>query len=63
MVMGIQYEDQRAVVYDRELVTLMAKLAISLTMLDQIRQAQDEDGLSNSWLAHPGLTRDVDEFV
>lgn len=44
----------------------MARLAISLTMLDRIRQTQDEDEEPDSWMAqraHLGLTRDVDEFV
>lgn len=39
--MGIQYSDQKADVYDRELVAVMAKLAISPTVLDRTRQTQD----------------------
>lgn len=35
--MGIWYDDQRANASDKELVTVMARLVISLIVLDQIR--------------------------
>lgn len=40
---GIQYSDQRADVFDGELVAVMSRLVISLTVLDRIRKTQDED--------------------
>lgn len=44
----------------------MARLAINPTMLDQIKQVQDEDEQSDSWMAqraHPSLTRDANGFA
>lgn len=66
VVMGIQYNDRRADVSNRELIAMMARLAITPTMLNQSRHAQDEDELSDNVIAqraHLGLTRDSDEFV
>lgn len=44
----------------------MAQLALSLTILDQIRQAQDEDEFPDQWMeqrGNPRLVTDVDGFV
>lgn len=50
-VMGIQYYNQRAAVSNRELVVVMARLAINPTVFDWIRQALDEDKQPDSWMA------------
>ena len=46
--MGMRFEDQRADVANRRLVAVMARLTISTTIIDRVRQAQAEDQLPSS---------------
>lgn len=48
--------------FNRELIVVMVRNAISPTVLDKIRHAQDEDERPDRWLAqraHHSLTSDV----
>lgn len=51
---------------DTQLVTSMARLTVSLTIMKRIRVAYDEDGLSEQWLkkrSHAGLNRDANGLI
>ena len=63
--MGMRFEDQRADVADRRLVAVMARLTISTTIIDRVRQAQAEDQLPEQWRAqgtYADLARDADDL-
>lgn len=56
--MGIQYKDQRDDVVAK--VVVMAHLSINLMVIAKIWLTQDEDDLTNRWMAqraHPGFAR------
>lgn len=41
--MGMQYEDKREDIVDQHLVVMLARLTISLTIVNRVRQAQAVD--------------------